>query len=197
MSCAVVSPSLLLWEDPVQSGAVFGSVLVFLVSLCYNSFITVISYTFLSILLIISLVRLYTFVMVTFKKADGNSDPLATISNMPLAIPPTLITEISPCIADRLNTFISEIRNLFLLNNIIESIQFGLCLWCLTYIGSWFNAITLMIFAWMGAFTIPKVYQDNQDQVDKVVEQMAKQLEDVKEKIVSVIPGMKKTEKQD
>jgi len=197
MSCAVVSPSLLFWTDPVQSGAVFGSVLVFLVSLCYNSLITVVSYTFLSILLIVSFVRLYNFLMVTFKKADAGSDPLANISNLPLTIPPTLISEMSPCIAEKVNSFIREIQHLFLFNNILESVQFGLSLWCLTYIGSWFNAITLVIFAWIGAFTLPKVYKDNQVQIDKVVDQMTKQFEELKEKVASSIPGMKKPEKQE
>ena len=37
-------------------------------------------------------------------------------------------------------------------------------LWCLTYIGSWFNAITLVILAWIAAFTIPKAYIMNQVQ---------------------------------
>ena len=197
MSCVEVSPSLLFWTDPVQSGAVFGSVLVFLVSLCYNSLITVVSYTFLTILLMISLVRLYTYVMVTFKKAEATSDPLATISTLPLTIPPTLVSEMSPCIAGGINSFICEIRSLFFIENLVDSIQFGLSLWCLTYIGSWFNAITIVILAWIGAFTMPKLYKDNQVQVDNVVAQMTKQLEEVKEKITSTIPGMKKGEKQE
>jgi len=197
MSGAFEFPSLLFWADPVQSGVVFGSVLAFLVLLCYNSLITMVSYTFLIILFLISLVRLYTFVMVTFKKVDSAYNPLATISSLPLTIPSSLLSDMSPCIADTINTFLHEMKSLFLFNNIFESIQFGLCLWCLTYIGSWFNAITLIIIAWIAAFTIPKVYKTNQEQVDKVVEQMNKQLEELKEKIISTIPGLKKSEKQD
>jgi hypothetical protein len=39
----------------------------------------------------------------------------------------------------------------------LDSIKFGLSLWLLTYIGSWFNAMTLIILFWVGLFTIPKV----------------------------------------
>ena len=39
----------------------------------------------------------------------------------------------------------------------LDSIKFGLSLWLLTYIGSWFNAMTLVILSWVGLFTIPKV----------------------------------------
>jgi hypothetical protein len=41
--------------------------------------------------------------------------------------------------------------------NMLDSIKFGLSLWLLTYIGSWFNAMTLIILSWVGLFTIPKV----------------------------------------
>jgi hypothetical protein len=43
----------------------------------------------------------------------------------------------------------------------LDSIKFGLSLWLLTYIGSWFNAMTLIILSWVGLFTIPKVIKFN------------------------------------
>ena len=48
---------------------------------------------------------------------------------------------------------------LFLVENMVDTIKFGLSLWCLTYIGSWFNAMTLVILAWVTAFTVPKVLE--------------------------------------
>ena len=44
----------------------------------------------------------------------------------------------------------------------MDTIKFGLSLWGLTYIGSWFNAMTLIILAWVAAFSIPKLYKMNQ-----------------------------------
>merc|ERR1719431_1596263 len=96
-------PNILYWEDPVQSGAVFGTVLVTLVSLCYYSLITVASYTCLTLLMVVLAVKLYSYVMVMLKKAD---------------------------------------------------------------LGSWFNFLTLIILGWLGLFTLPKLYLNNQDQVD-------------------------------
>eukprot|EP00092_Neocalanus_flemingeri_P029941 GFUD01032507.1.p1 GENE.GFUD01032507.1~~GFUD01032507.1.p1 ORF type:complete len:199 (+),score=63.08 GFUD01032507.1:43-639(+) len=192
-----LSPSIFYWSDPVQSGAVFGSVLVFMVSLCYNSLITVVSYTFLTILLMILLIKLYTYVMVTLKKADLASDPLNTISNLSLSIPTQTISDMSPCIAGNINSFTNDLRHLFFIESLVDSIKFGLSLWCLTYIGSWFNALTLIILSWVGAFTIPKLYNDNQKQVDQMVAKMNSQVEKMKEKIMSTIPGLKKVEKED
>ena len=31
--------------------------------------------------------------------------------------------------------------------------KFGLCLYVLTYVGAWFNALTLVILAWIGVFS--------------------------------------------
>lgn len=50
----------------------------------------------------------------------------------------------------------------------VDTIKFGLSLWLLTYIGAWFNALTLVILAWVGLFTLPKVYVNNQAQVDSL-----------------------------
>ena len=42
----------------------------------------------------------------------------------------------------------------------------------LTYIGSWFNMLTLVILAWIALFATPKLYQQNQEQVDQVLGQL-------------------------
>lgn len=44
-----------------------------------------------------------------------------------------------------LNGFTAELRRLFLVEDIIDSIKFGVILWAFTYIGAWFNGMTLVI----------------------------------------------------
>ena len=75
-------PALVYWEDPVTSGAVFGTVLVALVSLASCSLITVASYTCLSLLAAVLAVKLYSFVMVKAGKAEAGSDPLAKVNHL-------------------------------------------------------------------------------------------------------------------
>jgi hypothetical protein len=72
-------PALFYWEDPIQTGGLFGTVLVSLVSLASCSLITVLSYTALSLLSLVLLVKLYSFVMVKAGKAEAGSDPLAKV----------------------------------------------------------------------------------------------------------------------
>ena len=55
-------PSILLWEDPIQTGAVFGTVLVILLSLASYSLITVVSYTCITLLLVVVGVKAWVYI---------------------------------------------------------------------------------------------------------------------------------------
>jgi len=184
--------SLVHWEDPIASGAVFGSVLVTLLSICYYSLISVCAYTSLSVLLLVLAVKLYSYVMVMLKKAEPGSDPLAKVAAMEVTIPSDKVSELSNGLADKLNCCLSELRRLFLVENMVDTIKFGLSLWCLTYIGSWFNAMTLVILAWVTAFTVPKIYQNNQAAIDEVLGKVKVQLDEIKSKVVAVMPAQMK-----
>merc|ERR1712098_830885 len=106
------------------------------------------------------------------------------------------ISELAPCLASSINSSVAELRRLFLVENMVDTIKFGLSLWLLTYVGSWFNALTLVILAWIVAFTAPKLYLNNQAQVDEVLGKVMAQVEEVKGKVLSMIPN-KSVEKKD
>jgi len=182
-------PSILYWEDPIQSGAVFGTVLVVLLSLASYSLITVVSYTCLTLLMVVLGVKAYSYVMVMMKKAEPGSDPLAKVAGMPVTIPAETISNMSPCVAGTLNKVTTELRRLFLVENMVDTLKFGVSLWMLTYIGSWFNMLTLVILGWIALFATPKLYQQNQAQVDQVLGQVMAQVEDAKSKVLALIPN--------
>merc|ERR1711935_377692 len=115
--------------------------------------------------------------MVKAGKAEAGSDPLAKVADMPLAIPADTIASMAPCLAASANTLVSELRRLFLVESMVDTIKFGLSLWLLTYLGSWFNFLTLIILAWLGLFTVPKLYINNQAQVDEVLGKVMAQVE--------------------
>ena len=121
-------PSILYWEDPIQSGAMFGTVLVVLLSLASYSLITVVSYTCLTLLMVVLGVKAYSYVMVMMKKAEPGSDPLAKVSAMPVTIPTDTISNMSPCVAGTLNKVTTELRRLFLVENMVDTLKFGVSL---------------------------------------------------------------------
>lgn len=192
--------ALVHWEDPISSGSVFGSVLVALVSICYYSLISVIAYLSLGLLSIVLGVKLYSYVMVMMKKAEPGSNPLSRIASMEVTIPSDKVSELSTGLAEKLNCGLGELRRLFLVDNMVDTVKFGLSLWCLTYIGSWFNAMTLLILTWITAFTVPKIYQNNKAAIDDVLGKVKVQLDEVKGKVMAVMPAQLKpavVEKED
>jgi len=108
---------------------------------------------------------------------------------MPVTIPAETISNMSPCIASVVNKTTTELRRLFLVEDMVDTIKFGLSLWLLTYIGSWFNMLTLLILAWVMFFSLPKLYVNNQTQVDEVLGQVMSQVEELKGKVLALIPN--------
>merc|ERR1711941_95692 len=183
-----------LWEDPIQSGIVFGSVLVTLISICYYSLISVAAYCSLTALLAVLSLKIYTYVMVTFLKKE-TANPLAKCSEINLTVSEEKVNQIANNATNKLNASLLELRRLFLVENMLDSIKFGLSLWVLTYIGSWFNAMTLILLSWVGLFSIPKVYLNNKTQIDPVLDKVKAQLNEISGKVAAMIPQAKPAEK--
>jgi hypothetical protein len=95
---------------------------------------------------------------------------------------------------NKLNTSLLELRRLFLVENMLDSVKFGLSLWVLTYIGSWFNAMTLILLSWVGLFSVPKIYLNNRTQIDPVLDKVKAQLNEISGKVAAMIPQAKAAE---
>ena len=79
------------------------------------------------------------------------------ISGFKVTIPEDKVNQVSKDVAKKLNCALTELRHCILVENVIDSAKFGVSVYLLTYVGSWFNAMTLIILAWVGLFSIPKV----------------------------------------
>lgn len=64
---------------------------------------------------------------------------------MDVSLSPQKAQEVSHIAVAHLNAAISELRRLFLVEDLVDSFKFGVLLWVLTYLGSWFNGMTLVI----------------------------------------------------
>merc|ERR1712212_945356 len=68
-------------------------------------------------------------------------------------------------------TYVGELRRLVLVEDMIDSIKFGIFLWVMTYIGAWFNGLTLLILGLVSMFSLPKTYEVYQEQVKGIMAQ--------------------------
>merc|ERR1712218_635092 len=183
-----------LWEDPIYTGIIFGSVFVTLISICYYSLISVLAYVSLSALLAVLSLKIYNYIMVTFLKKE-TVNPLAKFSDINLTVSEDKVNQFANNATNKLNASLLELRRLFLVENMLDSVKFGLSLWVLTYIGSWFNAMTLILLSWVGLFSIPKVYLNNKTQIDPVLDKVKAQLNEISGKVAAMIPQAKPAEK--
>jgi len=190
--------SLVYWENPIVSGVLFGSVLATLISLNYYSLIYVCSNLALLMLLAVLGMKLYTKVVVMLGKNElAEGCPLDQLAAMNVAIPTDNLDVYAKQTADKMNVGIAELRRLLLVENMVDTVKFGLSLWFLTYIGAWFNAMTLIVLAWMAAFSLPKAYLMNQAKADEILGKVMVQVEEIKSKVMAVVPVKAPAEKKE
>lgn len=187
--------SLIYWRDPKKSGPVFGGVLLVLLALTYFSFISVIAYLSLFALTGTIAFRIYKNIIQAVQKT-GDGHPFKEYLELDVALPQDKVKEISEVAVAHLNAGVSELRRLFLVEDLVDSIKFGVFLWVLTYLGSWFNGMTLVIIAWVALFTLPKVYEANQAQIDANLDIVRSKLTEITAKVKAAIPIGKKSEEK-
>jgi len=184
---------LIYWLDVKKTGAVFGSALILLLSLALFSVLSVVAYLSLIILTITVTFRLYKNVMAAVQKT-GEGHPFKQYLEMDISLPDDKIHRCAEELVKSLSRGIAELRRLFLVEDMVDSLKFGLLLWVLTYIGAWFNGMTLIIIAMVGIFTLPKVYKVYQVQIDQNIElartKIHALIKQVQEKLP--LPGKKK-----
>ena len=73
-SAKTVVKDLVHWENPVSSASILGFVLAVLVSICYFSFISVVAYISLTLLVIVLGIKIYSYAMVFLKKVLKRPD---------------------------------------------------------------------------------------------------------------------------
>ena len=67
------------------------------------------------------------------------------ILDVDLTLPAEKVHEVADVAVAHANAGVAELRRLFLVEDFIDSLKFGALLWSLTYVGAWFNGMTLII----------------------------------------------------
>jgi len=186
---------LVYWRDPKKSGVVFGSIFVILLALTFLSFISVVAYTSLAVLSATLAFRLYKSTLQAVQKTqDGH--PFKEYLEMDLALEGDKTQEICNAVIAHLNKVALQLRHLFLVEDFVDSAKFGAFLYFLTYIGSWFNGLTLVILAFIALFALPKVYESNKNVIDQYLDLAWAKISEINSKISAALPFGKKEKAQ-
>ncbi|XP_050524271.1 reticulon-1-A isoform X3 [Daktulosphaira vitifoliae] len=188
--------ALVYWRDPVLSGIVFGGSLVILLSFAYMSLISVIAYLAIAVQSGCILLRLYKVALQTVQKTS-ESHPFQEYLDLDIRLPEEKAEEWGKLAVVHVNAILVELRRLLLAEDLVDSVKFFGILWVLTYIGAWFNGLTLIILGLIALFTLPKVYENNKTQIDQNIELVRGKIAELTNKVRAAIPiGKKSTEEK-
>jgi len=186
---------LVYWRDPKKSGVVFGSIFVVLIALCFLSFISVIAYTSLAVLTGTFGFRIYKNILQTVQKTN-DGPPFKEYLEVDLTLQNDKSEEVYKAVVNYLNVAVIKLRHLFLVEDLLDSAKFGVALYMLTYLGSWFNGLTLLIIAFVALFALPKVYESNKAIIDQYLDLAWAKIAEVNSKVSAAIPWGKKEKAQ-
>ncbi|KAL4238048.1 Reticulon-4 [Mactra antiquata] len=185
---------LIYWRDVKKTGVVFGTMLFVLLSLTFCTILSVAAYLSLAILTVTLSFRVYKNVMQAIQKTN-EGHPFKKLLAIDISLREDVVQNAAEKIASNMNNCCKELRRLFLVEDYVDSLKFGLLLWLMTYVGSWFNGMTLVILAVVSIFTLPKVYETYQGPIDQNVNLVRGQLNNIMTQVSSKIPFPKKKAK--
>ncbi|XP_060773670.1 reticulon-1b isoform X2 [Neoarius graeffei] len=182
---------LLYWRDVKQTGLVFSSVLLLLFSLTQFSVVSVVAYLALAALSTTISFRVYKSVLQAVQKTD-EGHPFKSYLEMEMSLSHDQMQRYAENTQHYINSTLKELRRLFLVQDLVDSLKFAVVMWLLTYVGALFNGLTLLIMAVVSMFSMPVVYEKYQAQIDQYLGLIRTQVNTVVGKIQEKIPGAKR-----
>ncbi|XP_026752186.2 reticulon-1 isoform X2 [Galleria mellonella] len=187
--------SLIYWRSPARSGAALGAGLALLIALACCSVVSVLAYASLLALSAAVAFRIYKNVLQAVQKTN-EGHPFKWLLEQDISVPAERAQSLAAAATAHLNAAASELRRLFLVEDLVDSLKFGVLLWCLTYVGACFNGITLIILGWIALFTLPKAYEMNKAQVDANLELARGKINEISAKVRAAVPLGRKSESE-
>jgi len=183
------------WRDPKKSGIALAISLTLLLSFKYYSIISVTAYLTLALLTLTTSFRIYKNVLQAVQKSN-EGHPFKEHLEMDITLSQDKVSETVEVLIHHLNCVSGKIRSLILVEDLVDTIKLGVLAWCMTYVGAWFNGLTLIILVVISAFTLPKVYETNKAQIDMYAELVCTKGKEVIEMVNAKMPLGKKKKDQ-
>merc|ERR1719370_2539312 len=193
---------LLYWKDIKKSAIVFSLLLLTLTSLNYYSSILVCAYISMFMIAITMTCRVYSFAVQTingtqlqnpfFKLLQPISFDLSRSQlNEDVTISEAQAMDYVKYLLPKVNCVLSQAQDVIFVNKFVNTLKFGVLAWILSYIGEWFNGLSLIIVGVIAAFTAPPLYKKYNVEINQHVGCAMKKLNQIISQVKSKIPGQK------
>ncbi|XP_037402184.1 reticulon-2b isoform X1 [Pygocentrus nattereri] len=159
---------LLYWRDVPKTGLVFTGLVVGLACLFQLSAISVLSNLGLSIMAFTLPVRLLYKAMTVVHLSDGEH-PFQSYLDEDSTLTDEDTVRVVEKIVLLIATLITELKRLFFIDSVVDSVKFILLLYLLTYVGVQTNGLTLVISGVICAFSLPLAYRLQRERIDNII----------------------------
>merc|ERR1711950_8407 len=180
--------SLLYWDQPRDSGIICGSVLVCLLAVRYISLISVIGNLSLALVTATMSFRIYKSVLAAVNK-NQEGHPFKAFLDIDIRIPEAQLTSALENAGARVNGLLAALKAIILVENIVESAKFAVGMYLVGYLGALMTGLTLVTLAWIGVFSLPRIYKDNQAKIDEALMPLLTKYEELAGKVSAALPA--------
>lgn len=160
--------SLIFWDNVKVSAAVFVVGTILLICLNTISFISVFAYLNLCILLSVWGLKMYTSIQNTLNSKPVEH-PLQEWLDADICITKEKITAHVEKVTPMLEQALKKFRAVVAFENTMATLKVVFAMYALTFIGAIMNFLTLVLWGYVGLFTLPLVYETKQKEINKAV----------------------------
>uniref|UniRef100_A0A1I7XV50 Reticulon-like protein n=1 Tax=Heterorhabditis bacteriophora TaxID=37862 RepID=A0A1I7XV50_HETBA len=189
----IIVLDLVYWRDPKKSSAALLLSLTVITIFARYSVLSVISYAGLAVLAGTLGYRLFKTVEGHIKKTNGDN-PFHEYLAQDWSLPQERVHAQVDVLVEHGIKIANQLKRLVFIENIVDSTKFGLLLWSVTYIASWFSGYALAILFVLGMFTIPKVYETYEEPIDAHFATINDHVKNVLHLIETKLPFLRKTQ---
>jgi len=178
---------LIYWKCWKKTGAVFAGKIFILWSLTCCTLLSVLTFLSMSFLAVAFLYRIGMTVFNAVQKTTAEH-PFKHLLDEDLEISEEAVQNWANEARKFVNTKVKTLKKLFFIEDVVESVKFGVMLWLLSYFGSCFTLLTIAFIACVYTFTVPVLYERNQEKVDACVASMKTKLTEIFSKVQDKLP---------
>ncbi|KAM8772098.1 reticulon-3-B-like [Acanthopagrus schlegelii] len=187
---------LVHWKEPKKTAVAFALSLLILISVATLSVISVVSYLLLTCLCVTITFRVYKSVIQAIQKSD-EGHPFRSLLDRDISVSSESVRLLADQSLVHLNWFTSQTRRLLLVEDLVDSLKLSAVMWMMTYVGSIFNGVTILILADIIFFTTPLIYLKKKTQIDHYIELIRSRVEEKLHKLQDRLPGAVKRTKSE
>uniref|UniRef100_A0AAY4B298 Reticulon n=1 Tax=Denticeps clupeoides TaxID=299321 RepID=A0AAY4B298_9TELE len=163
LSCLEESPVCFLTQAPFsprRSTVAFSGSLLVLLSFATFSIVSVLSNLLLAVLCVTITFRVYKAVIQAVQKSN-EGHPFRTLMEKDITVSPEKFGKFVDLSLAHVNRGLLQARRLVLVEDVVDSLKLASVMWILTYVGSIFNGLTILILVDIIIFCTPLIYEKN------------------------------------